>query len=153
MKTIKSIISKPSQALRAMCVGLMRQSKRPDFVVDMDAYGYIRDGFCFGCAATATLQEIAKKNLTVTNYHMSGTAMPFTRVQARSSALELDLQALFQFEGAMNCARLGDVSWLFSYFDCDRPDITVNFRLKTDNWKRELPKVYAYIKQLEALGL
>ena len=73
------IAKKPSVALKAMCDGLERQSKEPDFEIDMGTFFRRTQGVCVGCAATCAILELAyepgttrdKEDFLVHRYHRS----------------------------------------------------------------------------------
>lgn len=148
MKSILKIIKgKPSVALQAMVTGLLKQSKRKDFKIDMSTFGTVRDNICFGCAATCTLQQITKINLTQRTmyYH------------AKYQKFDVDVDEMSDFEDAIDDACCGHMADLFRF--CGKFDRyeyrkdTHNFQLSTFDWNEGIPKVRAYIKELKKRGL
>jgi hypothetical protein len=122
MKKIKDIISKPSQAIRAMCEGLIDQNKRTDFIVNMDTFGSYIDGICYGCAATCAIQNITGRNLTA--------GEQIERVTNRSKVLRLDHEDLERFEFIIDDVRRGNFGLglirLFEYFGFEESE-ALNF--------------------------
>jgi hypothetical protein len=101
MKLIKDIITKPSEALQAMVDGLLEQSKRGDFKIDMDTYGtYDENNICCGCAATCTVQKLLNKNLDKEN------------IDYESHSEFFGIEDIIEFESVMNEARMGYFSIL-----------------------------------------
>lgn len=137
------------KALQAMCDGLEKQSKRRLFSIESRTYGMVRDGICFGCMATCSVQEVFKVNFHPKKHDINS-------VESRAEILgysDLDLMA---FESAINQARSGFLSMLFSYMKkprCSHFRFNHRFRMKTENWKDELPKVRELIKELKELDL
>jgi hypothetical protein len=150
MKKFNEIISKPSEALEAMIKGLRKYSRRKNFEVNMSHFGGSSEGICFGCAATCTVQQIINKDFTPTTIESAAI---------RSIALDVVKDDLDRFEYAIDNARSGMMGSLFRYFsininafDFDTELLDPGFKLGTDNWTEQLPKVRNYIKKIKALG-
>lgn len=144
MRKVSDVISKPSQALKAMCDGLEKQSQRRDFKVDMKTFGEVSNGVCFGCAATCTMQELAKVNL-----------VPNT-ICHRERALGFDMVDCNTFELVMDSARAGSLIALFAYFNIDHKLNPLPFKmwqLSTENWQQQLPIIRKGIVKLESENL
>lgn len=148
-RTIRTIISKPSQALEMMVKGLIRQGRRKTFVIDMGTFGEVTDdGFCCGCAATCALQEVS--GVRISRDYIS------TAFQ-RALACEFEYGEVSDFERAINFAREGSLRLLFIFFGVDykwyesRDD--GNYSLTTENWREQLPAVRKHIKELKEIGL
>lgn len=107
---IKDIAQTPSGAIRAMITGLRTQAARPDFEIDMEAYGDAKGKVCFGCAATCTLQQLSGKNLTPDT---------IVNLELRAQAYGYYFGDTHAFEQAMNLLRQGMVIWLMRYFDVE----------------------------------
>lgn len=150
MKSIKELAPKPSDALQAMVDGLLAQSKREDFKIEMESYGEINDHgtICFGCAATCAIQQIAMKNLPI-RYEIE-------RRSFRAEYLELGYRELAFFERAINFARIGDLFFIFQFYNLEKEFDNIfngSYFLDNDNWKDELPKVEKLIAELKSKGL
>lgn len=147
-RRIRDIISKPSQALRAMCQGLIEQDKREDFEVDMGTFGemYADIKKCFGCAATCAISKIANVNFTLGN-------IDDRTLRARYSNLSLfDLR---RFEEAMEYARVGDTEELFNYFQIEEYPYELqetNVCFINANWQQSTKDIQPYIERLEEAG-
>lgn len=134
------------KALQFMVDGLRRQSKRDDFKVDMDNFGYFdrRNNVCYGCAATCSIQEISGINLSKNNIDF---------LENRSYALKIEDVELFDFECAIDDARQGDLESLFIFFDKNEifspSSFNERFFLTTRSWQTELPRVEQLISELK----
>lgn len=146
MKTLKELCDgKPSNAIKAMLIGLKKADRRKTFTVDMSVFGEItRDGICCGCAATCTIQE-----LTGHKYKPDELGDIVSRAIAMK-AYEFDIQS---FEGVMDEFRKGDASDLFKYFGVRQPRIWTGWYMDNHNWRENMPRVRTYLKQLIQLGL
>ena len=111
MRKIKDIISKPSQAIRAMVEGLKAQSLRKDFVIEMGTFGSLQDQLCAGCAATCAIQQIAGKNFT---------DWRIEKVLSRANFLYFEMGDLDYFEAIIDFIRQAEgLECLFHYFGID----------------------------------
>lgn len=148
---IDKIKGKPSNALRYMVQGLLEQSKRKRFVIEMSTFG--RQGYvdnttiCMGCAATCTIQKIANKNIPLKKIDAT---------HARAASLRLDVIEVIDFESAIDGARCGNLFELFRF--CKRGKVhrtqyDNKFYLDNEDWKNDIPKVRKLIKKLKSKGL
>lgn len=150
MRKITDVISKPSEALRAMVDGLLEQSKREDFVIDMSEWGRYdsEKEVCFGCAATCALQKLSGHNLR------EGF---IEDVRTRAAIYEFDRSSVDVFENAVNYARCGDLYYLISFFKKDVPpgnkfeEWNDKWHL-SEYWEEEIPKIEAVIKDMQEAG-
>lgn len=150
----------PSSAIRAMCDGLVNQSKREDFGIEMSSYGGTSKVYqpetktfkemCFGCAATCTIQEIFQKNVT-----------PRTARMDKHHLLdEVGKAEVERFEYMINDLRNGMLWTLLDYYE-----VVANFTgrqisamelglpdLGTYNWEKGLPAYRKLARKLEELG-
>ena len=159
MKQIKSIIElapKPSDALNAMVRGLLKASRRKTFNIDMSSFGEIRDGICFGCAATCTIQELSG----VAFKPSSGRLERDTRADLIGYAnplADITYYDLMNFEHAINSFRCGSPRDLIDYYKIPLPDIEQitghDLYMCDHNWEEQIPVVRTYIKHLEKMGL
>lgn len=168
-KTFRELCDgKVSVALRAMCNGLVRHSRRKDFRIDMSSYGQRQaaesSSVCFGCAATCTVME-------VTGYSFTNGDLPYggektnTQVWNKSfrqqaALVDATTRDLRTFEEAINMARQGMLSALVRYMRASREFVDADaysghygFSLRDGNWREQLPAVRKYIRKLEKLGL
>lgn len=170
MKKIKDIISKPSQALRAMVDGLYEQSTKDDFVIDMHTYlgtediGFERNGeekiVCVGCAATCAVMKLTGTKFDPINVEYNPNVGALEEYM--SKYYDFSFHDIRQFEQAVNAIRFNcDLSLLFAYFDISFFSVpyqflrnTVDAKMDSDNWK-EFCSLYVepLILQLEAVGL
>lgn len=152
MKSIKDVITKPSEALEAMVKGLIKQSKRKTFRIDFHTFGdseynTLGKKICFGCAATCTLQEIFKSNFPSNSIDNNYN---------RAKFLNIDIKELSEFERAIDCVRKATLYELFDFFNiAEYPDhlLYTNFYLTSSSWKRQLPEVRKFIKRLKKNNL
>jgi hypothetical protein len=109
---LTAINSKPSTAIWATLQGLETQSLRDDYKTNMKTYGVydMVSKVCYGCAATAAIQEIAGVNLDRTNIET---------VEERALALGFDIKELTAFEEAIDGARAGRLRLLGYFCDVD----------------------------------
>ncbi len=154
MINIKETVKTPSNALQYMVDGLRKQSQRTDFRINMRTFGAV--GFfedksdkdiCYGCAATCTIQEIAKKDLTIDTIR---------GIDARSMALGFDYSELERFEEAIDGARAGHLGRLFHFFDMEDKyfeEYCYRVKLFTGDFKEQLPKMELLIADLKEKGL
>lgn len=165
MKQIRKLAPTPSAALQAMVDGLREQSKRPDFKIEMRAFGEVdnddKPTMCFGCAATCAVQKLTGKN-----YH--GTEI-LERLD-RAHYMDLEYKDMLYFEWAIDEARKGDLDGLIDFYyegksDCPDPMNILNkrswilrgteyfFALSNTNWEFQLPIVERLITLLKSHGL
>lgn len=156
-KTLRQLCKgKPSVALRAMCDGLRAADKRPGFIIAMWSYGHADKTFCYGCAATCTLQEITGVEFTPERLQVRRlTQLSFNR---QAAICKLSTPDVIEFEGAMEFARAGHLAYLYDFLGIAtesriNPKPDENWRLWDNNWRTELPKVRAFIRKLEKAGL
>lgn len=141
MKTPKELLPKPSDAIQAMVDGLREVSKRNDFIVNMETFGTIIDNVCHGCAATSVVLKCFPD-------------APVSTSKRYNEYYEIDGWA--KFESVINELRIGDIDYLFDYYDLfDQIIYPIQPlpQLETDNWESGLPAYEAYAKQLRDLGL
>lgn len=150
MINIKETLKKPSVALQMMMDGLIEQSKREDFEIDMHDFGR-SDGtkMCYGCAATCAIQKIAGKNLTVGNIAYSTD---------RAKYLGFRHNELRIFEDAIDQARKGDLYTLFEFFYSSDylDDINIYqdriYLRNAEDWEDKIPEIKRLIADLQKSG-
>ena len=145
---IHETVKLPSTALQYMVDGLLRQSKRDDFIIDMATFGkidtllfnevaedkafYVGKKYCFGCAATCTLQEIANKNIIPND-------IAIARNFNRSKYLGFNVEEMLTFESAIDEFRIdGSLEGLFGFFYTGPEG---SFQLVSLDWLEEIPQV------------
>lgn len=148
MKSIKELAPKPSDALQAMVDGLLNQSKRTTFEIDMNGYGGA-DKICYGCAATCTIQQLAGKNLIPRD---------ILDCTSRAESLGFDPRELGDFEIAINEARMGQLLHLFIFYNLhykskEKYKYDSHFYLEDNDWREQLPQVITLIELLKSKGL
>lgn len=152
MKKIKNIISKPSQAVTAMIVGLLRQNTRSDFKIDMGVYGEVNraEKICYGCAATSCVQQLTGQDATYEG--VRDYSSPFYWFE------DYDSDDIADFESAIDDVRVGYSGSLFWYLGFNvntiDPDlIRTPFKLQTEDWCCQILDVIEYRDKLIAAGL
>lgn len=147
---IKKKVKHVWKALEFMRDGLLKQSRRKKFKIFMGTFGQSVNDICYGCAATCTIQEIANKNFV--NGEIVNTS-------SRAEYLHFDKYELSHFEDAIDSARAGFLSNIFSFLEKedmyhshkDKLRYTMDdFCMDGDDWKDEIPslnKVIAYCKK------
>lgn len=157
MIDIKKRVKTPSRALEYMRDGILRQQKRKKvFRIDMGTFGTWNESLeiCIGCAATCTIQQIAKKDFT--------KAFDGKIVQARERRLFLGFEPsqFYKFEFIMNEARSGKYRALFYFFGKGRvwrkirwmvsdelQVCLINDTVRTKGWIKKLNKTIAFFKE------
>ena len=134
---------KPSDALEYMCDGLLRQGRRKGFRIAMCTYGDSIGQKCFGCAATSTIQEIAGRNLTVSNI-------------LNRQLIGFDPDELDEFETVIDFARTSSLSQLFDF--CEVTEVDYRkwedlWSIRNENWKSCIPTVRKAIREMRAKGI
>ena len=158
-------ITKPSQAIRAMVVGIRQQSRRKKFVVNMTTYGLAgRDGICYGCAATCTIQKLARKNFKpkdLSSKIVNGLIHPpfLTRENVAAEWGNTTRAVVSKFEHVINEVRQGRLKQLFEFFElggCIPPYITYyigkDYVLLDGDYLRNLPNFLKLAARLEKDG-
>jgi len=148
-------ITKPSEAIFAMCDGLIEQDKREDFIIDMLSYGGVQKDFCCGCAATCTLQKLAGKNFNTQNI-----APRISRDFAiHGNVCNEDL--LSKFEYAIDDLRTGCVHGIYQFFsvfpDQEQSDILFEKETKlpvlnNGDWKEGIQAYLDFATALQEIG-
>lgn len=136
--------SKPSGVVAAMVRGLKSSEHWKDFEVDMSTFGTNIRGYCFGCAATCAILELAGTHLNLRSYKI------------RENIVLIEEKDIWRFEHVIDCLRLGSVLKLFDRFfsdyDAVLPDQKLPY-LTTENWRENLGPYELYVKQLQSMGL
>ena len=148
MKTFKDLLPETSDAVQAMYEGLLTQSKRKDFEIDMDSFGKSNGKICFGCAATCAVQQATGINLTPASINT---------LKDRTTKLKIDYEDLHSFEHAIDMFRKGYSELLFYYYgfkNCKElgEKYKPNFYLFDDDWEEQMPLVKDYIERLRTAG-
>ena len=125
MKILDEIQGKPSIAILRTIEGMRRLKQNKNFELDMFTFGKVKEGICYGCAATAAIQEIAQIELTQENISM---------ISQRAKALSFDLKELYRFEHAINDARVGNIVNLLKF--CDITNVDARVRYWERRWRR-----------------
>ena len=137
---------KPSIALQSMVDGLRNLR---GMNVDMGTFGTKYNGICFGCAATATIQNLLKVEFVSL---AESTFYEWVALQD-NEYLPGDI---FDFENAMEWARKGVMKKIFEYLGVSEylnHDYSYRFRLETCNYLGQLTDVEDLIQQLKEKGL
>lgn len=161
LRSIKDLAPKPSDAIKAMCVGLRRQSQRADFCISMGSFGDASFDMCYGCAATCAIQELAQRDLDVDT---------IIGVSKRADALGLSRRDMYAFEGLIDRVRRGVFGPLFEYYGMpfppgfahidrraldtreQRSDYDDKWLMYSCDWEIKLPLYEELAEQLAAAG-
>ncbi len=153
-ETFAQFFRKPSRALTAMRNGLLATLDDPRFRVLMMSFGEMgreeEEEICFGCAATYAVQAAYNWSLS-----------PEELVKATGSTIRAgyvygSLQDMENFEVAIDTARQGSLSTLFSYMgeiDTSPDKFQGRVGIKQHNWQEQIPALDSLIADLEAAGL
>lgn len=146
MRLIKDIVPKPSDAIQAMIDGLLEQSERKDFKIDMDSFGDFEKGICYGCAAVCCVQKLANVNFK--------DAYSIT-LAGQAEATGFDSSDLDDFENAVDFLRMGCLLPFFAYWKVVVPDMFLvdEWHLHDDDWREQLPLIQDYCDKLKSAGL
>jgi hypothetical protein len=146
MRLIKDIAPKPSDAIQAMIDGLLEQSERNDFKIDMGSFGGFKKGVCCGCAAVCCVQKLAgvdfKDEYSIT-------------LAGQSELSGFDSSDLDDFENAVDFLRMGYLLPFFAYWQMVPPDMFLvdEWYLHDEDWREQLPLIQNYCDKLKAAGL
>jgi len=155
MKTYEEVTAKPSILMRYMYEGLVKVlNLESNLYINMETFGMpcnSIDDTCFGCAATAALQEAL--DFRITGYRCGMTS--------RMTLSGLSMSELEALEGALDYARQGYGSSLFTL--CGIPnggdqqyqyfDRLQENPLTTHRWSERLPVLLEVVEHLERDGL
>jgi len=160
MRTIKELLPKPSDAIKAMLAGLQKADHERGFQIDMSTYGAVSDEdecgsepICFGCAATCAIQ------------HLLGRPFLPEEIDDRSkhaAVLNVHWQEVNAFETAIDNFRTGFIYVLFRFYELDLSEnrfkaleahVDRNIYLKTHNWTEQIPAIEKAIKMMKELGI
>jgi hypothetical protein len=141
MSILTEINSRPSAAIKFALDGLDRLKDAAGYEIDMYTFGDYRseDNLCVGCAATAAIQEMCKKDLTASTIYGAGR---------RAQALGLDRYELVRFEQAIDLARVNCLERLGRFCDCDLSTEEDAIDDIMENWVNDGTTAYS-IKVLE----
>jgi hypothetical protein len=155
MRNIKEY--KLYEVTQAMIDGLLYQSTRPDFAINMETYGGVYD-ICFGCAATCTIQQVTGFNFTKDNVINYGSR--FNRYESLGNqSVFKDYLELDKFEKAINSLRNSFVNPICEFlkidFDVVCPVAIESrlVRLFNNSWKDDLPKYQEFANKLKELNI
>lgn len=130
------------QIVQAMIDGLKKQW----VPVVMEEWVKIKDGICFGCAATNTVCNIIGKSITPKDATVQGIKGSFIGSDSRE-----EIEFLGRFESAINCLRNGDFS-SYNSIASEEGFSTLPYEylpeLETDNYKELLPNYQNYADSL-----
>jgi hypothetical protein len=155
-------ITKPSEAIEAMLRGLKAVHEEGVHKIDMSTFGEVRDGTCFGCAATWALQELVGKPMTAENFRYGENNDTWS---AHAEYAGVDYHQIVDFECAVDNSRHGHVSALLWFFGVSAPDAGELQRscsnrgewalsdYSDETQEREIPKVAKFAKYLKKRGL
>ena len=135
--------------VQAMIDGLNNTKLRDDFKIDMSTYGsagWIKGKHvCFGCAATATVQQVAWIDYKPGDL---ASRLMGESVRKRASAMGIDTQTLRQFETCIDMFRKGDTWALQDYCEVSVGRRSEGWEMSSTNWRSELPKIQKYVDDL-----
>jgi len=153
-------LTRPSEALTAMCDGLLKAERRKGFGIDMGTFGRVErvegeEGsgkVCFGCAATCAIQEAANVRFGPENIAGLGRRRKMVN---RSTGTRLTDNRLMSFERVMDSARRGYLYQLFSFFGFNGEEALLwmlRWRMDTANWKEQIPAIRKAIREMRKEG-
>jgi len=139
----------------AMVKGLKEQHVR----VDMETFGKIKEGICYGCAATNTICEITNKTLSDDDLSLSDhDQFGYIGMCAKERIFSSDFHCIDEFECAVDQLRLGKIDTYNFYItkldlrNLILPELGLHERqlpsLRDDNWKRGLQEYIDYANSL-----
>ena len=147
-----------------MVAGLKENDNRSGFMVDMGTFGTSRDGVCFGCAATCTLQKLSGVKFTNSNIGI-GESRRFA-IQYSGIGTDVPAEKFTEFEAAIDLLRSTNYEVLIEFFgvreqfdEANRKDpevyeATVDLQnLGTTDWNRKLEPYEKFAAKLEEHGL
>jgi hypothetical protein len=146
---------KPSTVLEAMINGLLKSKTDPLFTIDMDSYGHIEDGICYGCVASVALADMFGAGQSASELMFAYSLRRAARYTNLSNIIEfstpMDLEEL---EMAVDSARKGEVSKLIQFLTGEVNRSFDRFwHLENHNWEQQLPKIRLMITRMVAVGL
>lgn len=100
-----------SEIIMAMLEGL----RNPVTKIDMSTYGHVRDGVCFGCAATNAICGIQGLNLRKATSYLkeknrgSGGGLIGVSKTSRDIITDDNVGFMYRFESCINLLRKGDI--------------------------------------------
>jgi hypothetical protein len=147
MKSIKEIVTKPSEAIQAMVDGLLKFDNdkfKGKFKISMDTFGGVRDEICYGCAATCTILKITNKRPT------KKTIMDIGNQYLK----DYSTAEIREFENAIDIFRIGRAEYIFNFYNINliADLLKTDWCLSNTNWKEQIPKIQAYIELLKKHG-
>lgn len=138
---------KASQVINAMCDGLLAAAKSRRFRVNMDTFGNRHEsGRPEGCAATCTVMKLADREFVpeeICSYEL------------RAEAADLPDADLLQFEKAADHFREGRPAHLLRLCKVPqkhRPLLHDPWLLENGNWRKQLPRLRQFSRQLAQVG-
>jgi hypothetical protein len=145
---------KPSAVLRIAAQGVLSHLDRNDFEFDMNVFGNANPetGVCYGCLATATLEEAAGVRFQPDE---------ITPCSARAATLNLEWLDVSYFEYAIDSVRKGGLGSLLHFCGVEKESLPAEFEeffnsaLDTvsvaGRWSDSRPsreKLHAFVAQL-----
>ena len=120
LKRMRDFCPAPSDAVRAMVMGLRTAGGTKNFFLDMGSYGHVErlgeEKICFGCAATCAILEsldLWARKFEYGDYQVRGEN---AAVENLTGVAWTDLD---RWESAIDALRLGDPGWLYKYYGVD----------------------------------
>lgn len=128
---------KPSEILRAMCIGIKAAERRKDFHIYMLTFGQYIEGICYGCAATCTIQELTGKWFT--NEKIEND-------DSRARMMNIDMDELLCLETAVDTARQGYLYNLYKY--CGLSPELYKPRFQVTGYHENRDRFFSHINQI-----
>lgn len=95
-----------AEIVRAMTAGLRKRWVE----IDMDSFGYVSEGICFGCAATNTVCQIVGKKMAP-EHAVSYVCGNYIGIKGAAKFAKADINFIERFEPAIDVLRNGSVSF------------------------------------------
>ena len=161
LKRMRDFCPAPSDAVRAMVMGLRTARKTKNFIVEMDVYSHVntwsKEKICFGCAATCTIFESLDLWPQMREYAVSRGPDNVAEDAAEVERLAgVDWDDLRRFEIAIDDLRGdGEVERLCKYYEVDVSlSVSTSLPLLGSSYSEwELLEYEAFADALKTAGL
>lgn len=148
--------TQPSEFLQAMVDGLRDADNAPGQEINMQTFGNVNEGVCYGCAATWALQRLMGGRLSDAQVTALGW-MDAAHLEPLTWHGE-SIERIMDFERAIDHARMGCLLQLADF--CALPQYQMLSPWANcwywgvgNHWQTELVLVEAAIREMEAKGL
>ena len=163
LKRMRDVCPNPSDAVRAMVMGLRTARQTSNFFVDMDVYSHVNSWsdkkICYGCAATCAIFESLNlwAGMGMREYAASrgrgNEEVDAAGVESLTGVAWTDLK---RWESTIDALRLGDPGCIYRYYGVDLSKYVniPNLPLLGNSYSEaELQKYEAFADALKTAGL